>query len=109
MSPGTGGVPATTTNTPTSAETACALQHRFPGALIWQGTSTGHWWAYVPMGGHGRLVEAEFPAELAYRLAGVWRAHMGLPPDRGRAPSRATALARITSGPVRSNTVGGGR
>jgi hypothetical protein len=108
VSPGTGGVPAMTTNTPTSAETVGALQHRFPGALVWQGRATGHWWAYVPVGGHGRLVEAEYPAEMAYRLAGAWRAHQGLPPDHGRAPSRATALARITSGLVKPNTLGGG-
>jgi hypothetical protein len=100
VNPATGRAPAVTTNTPTSAEIACALRRRFPGALIWQGKATGHWWAYVPVGPHGRLIEAAYPAQLAHWLE---RFRQDPPPAQ---PSRVTALAHITSGLTKP---GGGR
>jgi hypothetical protein len=46
-----------------------ALQARFPGAVVWYGTHTRTWWAYLPIGERGRLVEAIGPEELARALA----------------------------------------
>ena len=50
------------------------LGRRFPGVPIWFGTHTGRWWAYLPVGERGRLVEAIEPRELAVAItaAGGW-------------------------------------
>jgi hypothetical protein len=112
VNPAIGRVPAMTTNTPASAETTRALQHRFPWASVWQGKTTGHWWAYIPVGPRGRLLEAAHPAELAHRLKSAARdAHPAARPQPDQPParaSRATALARITAGLMRPDS-GGGR
>jgi hypothetical protein len=86
VNPGTGRVPAVTTNTPTGAETTCTLRRRFPGALIWRGKATGHWWSYVPVGPRGRLVEAAYPAELAHRLESAAQLTRPFEPSRQDPP-----------------------
>ncbi|ROO87445.1 hypothetical protein EDD29_5053 [Actinocorallia herbida] len=45
-------------------EALALLKARFPGALIWFGNATGHFWALTD----DRLVEALTPADLARRL-----------------------------------------
>ncbi|MCP2343691.1 hypothetical protein FHU30_009090 [Actinomadura rupiterrae] len=44
------------------------LRERFPGLWFWWGPHTGHWWAYVPGPGLGRLVEGETPDGLGMAL-----------------------------------------
>lgn len=41
-----------------SAMTARELERQFPGVRAWRGRATGSWWAFVPQGDGGRLVEA---------------------------------------------------
>lgn len=49
-----------------------ALQRRFPGALVWFGVHTWHWWAFVPGGQWGFLLEGITPEQLEWKLGEVF-------------------------------------
>jgi hypothetical protein len=52
---------------PTRAATAAGLSARF-GVPVWWGSSTRRWWALLPGGRRGHLVEATDPYDLATML-----------------------------------------
>lgn len=63
--------------TATRRVAAEGLQERFPGASCWWGSCTRRWWAWLPMGGMGRLIEADSSDRLAAQIIqvgnGRWR------------------------------------
>lgn len=91
--------------------TVAELARRFPGASVWLGESTGHWWALARDGaGCYRLIQAESSAVLVHRLdeVGAWQAvprrgysreSLAAVPPRGRSDSAhvgsATAVHRL--------------
>jgi hypothetical protein len=64
---------------PPEAVTAAraALQRQFPGVVVWYGRATSRWWAFVPIGEWGHLIEATTPEQLAQQIATArsWRQH----------------------------------
>lgn len=50
------------------------LTGSFPGVVAWYGKATRSWWAFVPVDGRGRLVEAINPTELRKAIvsASTW-------------------------------------
>lgn len=49
-------------------QTATALMKRHPGSLVWFGTRTRHWWAFVMLRGAWTLLEAQTVEEIAQVL-----------------------------------------
>ncbi len=49
---------------PNAEATAAALRRRFPGAVVWFGRFTRHWWAVVPVADRFRLFEGASPDEI---------------------------------------------
>lgn len=70
------------------------LERQFPGAVIWFGRATGHWWAMAVTGHGTRLAEAESPAALAAALARLGAGGPARPGPGGAAPTRPQAVAR---------------
>jgi hypothetical protein len=56
------------------AGAARGLSESFPGVVAWYGKATRSWWAMVPLGERGRLVEAINPVELRKAIvsANAW-------------------------------------
>jgi len=57
---------------------AGAIEERFPGAMVWHGSATGSWWAWLPGGRFGRFLEAASPEQ----LGAVLRSEYGEPGRR---------------------------
>jgi hypothetical protein len=61
-----------TTIDPDLEVTLAQLSRRFPGACIWFGNFTGHYWAFIrDRFGRDRLIEATSPADLSLRLGAL--------------------------------------
>lgn len=56
------------------AAAVLTLQRRFPGATVWFGKHTFHWWAMLPRARRWVLVEAATPMQLAERMGEAPRA-----------------------------------
>ncbi len=50
------------------AQAIAELRHYFPGVLTWYGEKTNIWWAMLPVGRAGSLIEAATPQDLAVRI-----------------------------------------
>ncbi|ROO88745.1 hypothetical protein EDD29_6424 [Actinocorallia herbida] len=48
--------------------TAAYLAALLPGSMVWWGEATKAWWAYIPDGGIGFLLEAQSPGGMARAL-----------------------------------------
>ncbi len=48
------------------------LERTYPGAKVWYGSATGSWWACLPWGQPGRLLEAHSPEELQSQLDSIF-------------------------------------
>ncbi len=51
-------------------QVAAALMRRCPGALVWFGTRTRRWWAFVKVNGAWTLLETQTVEEIAQALMG---------------------------------------
>lgn len=67
--PAEGPTPAASAAVPqvgTEAERiAATLMKRYPGSLVWFGTRTRHWWAFVKLRGAWTLLETQTVMEIA--------------------------------------------
>jgi hypothetical protein len=49
---------------PDAAATVALIRSRFPGAVVWFGTKTRHWWAMFGATGREQLFEGTDPDEI---------------------------------------------
>jgi hypothetical protein len=72
-----------------------SLEGKFPSAVIWFGTATGHWWAMAGAGRRARLLEAESPSALTAALARLDIVGLSMSDSGGPAPTRPQAVLRV--------------
>jgi hypothetical protein len=71
-----------------------SLEAKFPSAVIWFGTATGHWWAMIGAGRRAWLLEAESPSALTEALARLDIVGRSMSDSGEPAPTRPQAVLR---------------